>query len=710
MKQFIVKFNKLLCNMKSPKMVFNLIKTAGVLIFIVFIFSFLAINVGNSMSNNPKEAEYNLINQELEQINQEYINALPSLKNEKLAELATKSAVRKQKLLAELQTDPELFLKNARLGKDRSRYPDEIRNNIEENFEIEGKLNVIIMDQPNQAPKYEFILETSNGNYKLNPTNKPKIKPNSMVRVKGIKLDNQIAYSPDDPNTNLIVLSLPGEIKISNAKVAVILFKFTNTTSEPFTKGDVDYKFLGAPNSVKNYYLENSMNQMTFSSTTFGWYQISYDNSSSCDWPTWTDAVDQLMANQGVNLIGYNYKYYIFPQTSGCPSSAWSYLGGDKSWSNNDIDSRTLGHELGHNFGNNHANSLDCGTKAIDVQSNCTSTEYGDIYDLMGNYWWMQNSVHFNSAHKLSVGWIPTSKVQTITSNGNYTVNSVENIQTGPQALKIRKNDTNEFYYISKKQNVGFDQEIPTSITDGALIHVWDESNYSQTKLLDTTPGSVSDAQLDFADASLKDGREFYDQINNITVRQISHTDSTVTVQVTLPQTVTPTPTPTVPPTPTPTPTPGIQLIKNPGFEKDANSDNHPDAWSDNPNFSRSMITAYSGSFSGKHFSTKNVNYNVNQVISNIIAGTTYTFSGWVKIPATTDGNFNLIITIKWRNSKDAIISTSTIKNYSSSTSGWNNALKNITAPAGAKSAIINMQVKSLNAAVYVDDFSFKSI
>ena len=685
------------------------------IIIVVFsTLSFTLISVGNSMDNNPKAQEYVLAKQELELTNQEYLSALPEQKVEKLNNLKSKSSLRKEKLLSDLSIDPSLFLKNATLASDRLNYPEEIRENIEENVETVGVFKVITTDEKNKPSKKGYMLETSNGRLVIKTLQNPDIKPNSIVRIKGIKLENNIVPSSNlKEETGIEVTSLPGEIKVANAKVAVILFKFTNTASEPFSQADVDNKFSDASNSVRNYYLENSMNQMSFSHTTFGWYQINYSNSGGCnDFGIWTDAVDQLMVDQGINLSGYNYKFYIFPQTSGCWSSAWAEQGGVRSWSNGDIDSRTLGHELGHNFGASHASHYDCGSKTIDAPANCTSVEYGDVFDLMGNYWWMTNSVHFNASHKTTVGWIPASNIQSITTDGTYTVYSLETTQTGPQALKIRKNDTNEYYYISKKQNIGFDQEIPVTITDGASVHLWNDNSFSSTQLLDTSPGSNSDDWYDFYDASLKDGQEFYDQINKITIKQFSHSANSATIQVKFPQTITPTPTNTPTPTvsPTPTLTPEIQLIKNPDFEKDLDSNNKPDNWTSNSNFSRSMITAHSGSFSAKHKSSKNANYSVKQYVSNIKGGKIYNFFGWTKIPSNNDGYFRFVITINWRNSNNIIISTSTIKTYSSSANIWNKAVKDIKTPANATNAVINMNIKSLNGTIFVDDFSLKEI
>jgi hypothetical protein len=171
-----------------------------------------------------------------------------------------------------------------------------------------------------------------------------------------------------------------------------------------------------------------------------------------------------------------------------------------------------------------------------------------------------------------------------------------------------------------------------------------------------------------------------------------------------------PTPTPTVAPTITPTPTPPVtNILLNGGFETDATGDNAPDNWSVNANFTKSTAVVRSGTHSGRHYSTVNSAYAVNQVVNNINAGMTYNFEGWVNIPSTSD-LFTFKIVIRWLDSSGGNISGSTIKGYTSSTNGWNQVLGNVTAPAGTVKANIIMNITSLNATIYVDDFVFKAI
>ncbi|OGK11552.1 hypothetical protein A2954_01695 [Candidatus Roizmanbacteria bacterium RIFCSPLOWO2_01_FULL_37_12] len=161
-------------------------------------------------------------------------------------------------------------------------------------------------------------------------------------------------------------------------------------------------------------------------------------------------------------------------------------------------------------------------------------------------------------------------------------------------------------------------------------------------------------------------------------------------------------------PTATNTPTPSQQgnLLINSGFELDANSDSKPDNWTLKNFFTRSNTLVHGGSFSGRHSSTTDNGYTILQKVTGITAGSTYSFSGWTNIPATTD-SFTYKLQVRWLNSTGGIISTKTAKTYTAATSGWNQASTNLVAPAGATTADIRMIVSSLNAQIYSDDLTF---
>ncbi len=173
-----------------------------------------------------------------------------------------------------------------------------------------------------------------------------------------------------------------------------------------------------------------------------------------------------------------------------------------------------------------------------------------------------------------------------------------------------------------------------------------------------------------------------------------------------VPPTATSTP---VPPTLTPTPAgegPAENLLQNGGFELDANGDTRPDNWTSNSRVTRSAAVVRSGSYAMRHSATDNANYTISQTVAGITAGTNYVLLGYVTIPPTGD-TFTFNVRVRWLRSDGTIIRTDTARSFTRSTSGWEMARGVYTAPAGAVRARVEMNVSSLNATVYADDFAF---
>jgi Carbohydrate binding domain len=153
---------------------------------------------------------------------------------------------------------------------------------------------------------------------------------------------------------------------------------------------------------------------------------------------------------------------------------------------------------------------------------------------------------------------------------------------------------------------------------------------------------------------------------------------------------------------------PPDNLLANPGFESDPDKDGKPNRWVPyDSSFIRSNAVVHGGSHAGKQFATDNGDYNIGQIVNYLTAGTTYNFSGWVNIPATSD-SFTFKLQVRWRDVNNNNIHTDTVKTYTGPTGGWNLATASLVAPAGTTNAKVQMVATSLNATIYVDDFVFK--
>ncbi|MDO8538615.1 MAG: LamG-like jellyroll fold domain-containing protein [archaeon] len=389
---------------------------------------------------------------------------------------------------------------------------------------LEGELIVLHFDDFENNKSWEiFQLKDSQGKItELKFEKQPELLTGTQIRVKGILQGNQIAIKENDVPQ---IVSPPPQINSQNHSAVILLVNFMNDSTQPFTPQEINEFMFTNPDSVNSFYQENSFDQISFSGDVFGWYQLQLENITGfCNFDDIGNYADQIAAQQGININNYDHIIYGFPRIDNCAFGIGT-IGGVPSrvWMNGFLDRVGLySHELGHNLGNAHAASISCGDKAIDDYSNCTFSEYGDSHDVMGSEF-LSHSFHFNLPHKNYVDFIENSQIQEVTTNGQYTINKLETSQSGTYGIKIAKPDTNQFYYVEYKQPIGFDSDLTPTITSGASIHIWSEQNYSRTYLVSALPGTND---------SLIDGSIFFDEINNIKIKQISHNQDSVTIYV----------------------------------------------------------------------------------------------------------------------------------------------------------------------------------
>jgi len=151
-----------------------------------------------------------------------------------------------------------------------------------------------------------------------------------------------------------------------------------------------------------------------------------------------------------------------------------------------------------------------------------------------------------------------------------------------------------------------------------------------------------------------------------------------------------------------PPPPPG-QLV-NGDFES-ANGAS-PTAWTVDPRFTQSSALVHGGTFAGRHQAADNSGYTILQDVS-VSGGQAFTFSGWVDVPATSDA-FKIVLKVQWRTASGSLGSV-TVGKVRTSTTGWVQLTTAMTSPAGATIARVQMVVSSLNATIYVDDFTLTS-
>lgn len=341
----------------------------------------------------------------------------------------------------------------------------------------------------------------------------------------------------------------------------------------PVTNSELNRLILDRSNSrsLVSFYEANSFGQANFSGDVLPDVTIN-TSLTSCPNNTWSDMVDNILIYQkGVDLNKYQKIIYVFPNLMevcapyGGRGSMGELQGRSWIWDNQSNPDYYI-HEFGHNLGLDHANKLDCKGKSVANYKDCRDSnpypnteqgfgrgiEYGDYFDVMG----YNRLFHLNPVEKVQLGWIPSRAITQIGSDRIVTIKPPisRSGNLDPQVVKISKPDTNEYYYLGYRQNEDLDQELPKDFTSGASIYISNDNTkdvFYPSKLVDTNPLIKG-----LEDAPLSDGRYFYDQINRILIRQISHNSDSVTLDIKFNQDE-PVPTPTLgQPTLTPTPEP----------------------------------------------------------------------------------------------------------------------------------------------------------
>jgi hypothetical protein len=233
------------------------------------------------------------------------------------------------------------------------------------------------------------------------------------------------------------------------------------------------------------------------------------------------------------DATAYNFVVYVFPGVASCGWSGLAYIGNPhKAWVNGTgaFRTTTIAHEMGHNFGLLHAASLRCPTA---IGGSCSSSEYGDPFDTMGN----QRAMHYNAVQKSKLNWIPATSVKTHGGGAvTYTLTPLEVAGGDTYAVEIPTPSAERTYWVEFRQPIGFDAPLGAYPNNGAEVRVSAPfetycpgcDGYSNdTEMLDMTPTTSA-----FTDGTLTSGQTFVDPQYGIGITVLSASASALTVQV----------------------------------------------------------------------------------------------------------------------------------------------------------------------------------
>lgn len=433
-------------------------------------------------------------------------------KQEITARLAEYAHMRKSAVLQRIENNPQEVIDNMLPSAVVFELSPDIQSLLEEDVAIKGKLQVFHIDTIGGSSKYEFWLtdEVTSNRHRLHFGNGtfPNARTDDRVQVQGKRIDSEIVLA--DGSTSMQTLSVSSPALLPNTfgpqKTLLILVNFGDKATEPYTIATAQ----SVINTTSNFDLENSFTQTWLASVVDsgqpadvrGWYTIPL-SSTVCDNTTYGTLANQAKSAAsaaGVDLSPYTHYIYAFPNNA-CTWWGLGTIGGNPSqaWVNGSIQLKVVGHELGHNFGLYHSHSIACASGA------CTTSDYGDLYDIMGSA-----ASHFTTFQKSRLGWLNyniSPPITLVSSSGTYRIAPYESNDTQPKALQVFKSTgaTPTYYYIEYRAGLGFD-----SGKTGILVHTGMPSSGNSSHLFDL------DQTTSISDWVLNVGQTFEDRAAGI--------------------------------------------------------------------------------------------------------------------------------------------------------------------------------------------------
>lgn len=497
---------------------------------------------GNARSGSAELAEE--LTRELLQGRTAHLKASPRAQDSRLEAVEAIAAERRELLVLLVDSDPGQVLRLALPGGVRAAFPASVQKKLEREVSEEGVLTVIHVDMPGEGiDRFLYTLKTTKGERTLHFAGAPTtLLTGSRIRVKGIALDDDIVLASGAHGGGVTTLAAAFPNTYGVQKTLVILVNFSDLPSaQPMTKAQAETVVFGTTSA---YDFENSYQQTSLQGDVTPWYTIAA-TSAGCDYNLIATQAEQAAIAGGYVLGNYTRYLYAFPANActwwglgtvgGNPSRAWIY-------SQRGFTNPVVAHEFGHNFGLRHSHSLDCGSSVVGDDASCTSTEYGDVLDIMGG---TPNgaSAHFNAFQKELLGWLndgalspPLTTVQS--GSAQYSIGNIEAARNStPRALKIGNTLSScnlapsEWYYVEKREPVGFDNflgNFSNTVSSGVVLHRVTGSDPDSSYLLDMSPETTT-----WHDVALVAGKTFTDPVTGLQIKPVSVGSGYADVQVT---------------------------------------------------------------------------------------------------------------------------------------------------------------------------------
>jgi hypothetical protein len=455
-----------------------------------------------------------------------------------LAPLVEIARQRQQELLDLVDLDPAEVLRVALPAGMRESLPAEVRPYIEDTADEEGEIEVLHVDHVDAADDhYLHFLNTPKGRYSLHFAGAvPDIATGAVVSVRGVRLGGAIVVAGRPEAMSAKALAVVPNTKGPQSTLA-ILVNFSNAPSQPYSVAYAQNVLFGTTSAFDH---EVSYQQTTLTGAVAGWFTIAA-TSTSCDFAAIATQAKAAASAAGYVLSSYARLVYVFPSNAcgwwglgtvgGNPSQAWIHT-------KYGFSVKVVGHELGHNLGLFHSHSLDCGSASV-AASGCSTSEYGDVFDLMGS----NSGGHYNAFQKERLGWLddgyspPLTTVPAVAGTATFDIAPIEDARnTRPRALKIPRASAcgvaNEWFYVEARQAKGYDAFLAgnANVLSGVLVHKVTDGVADSSYLLDMTPSTSA-----WSDAALTAGKSFTDPQSGLRISTLSAGSTGARVSVTFP-------------------------------------------------------------------------------------------------------------------------------------------------------------------------------
>jgi hypothetical protein len=453
--------------------------------------------------------------------------------------LLKQAALQRHNELANLiSSDPAAVLAAALPDDVRNEFPTAVRELIEQRVTLHGEMQVAIEDGQNYSRiRYGLVVAGKQLELHFAGDAPAKFQTGDHVRIEGVQVGEAMATSSAAATSTTTASTTTSSTILPSTygaqKTLVILVNFQDEAIQPVTSSYVSGLVFGSTSSVSAWWLENSFQQTWATGDVAGWYTIpvSYTTCSTSSIATYGNSAAQ---SAGYILGNYQHLVYVFPNNA-CTWWGYSTIGGSpsQSWirdytnATSGVALMNLTHELGHSLGLYHSHGWNCSAYP---GSGCTSNEYGDTLDVMGNFDYV-TSPHYDSFQKERLGWLNYSAqppIQTVTASGNYTLAPYETQDAGVKAIRIPQSN-GAWYYVEYRTPAGFDSFLNGNINvlNGVVVRLATPGSSNSSELL-----NIPSPSAETMTPALDVAQTYTDSAAGVTVSPVS-VGSAAAVQIT---------------------------------------------------------------------------------------------------------------------------------------------------------------------------------